>query len=89
MGSAFAVVLSVFSAAFASSDQIASSDSGRYLAVWRNSLFDIFFCHVPEAIFLGPRNCSIMILVSVFRLEFHFLKRLFFSCGFYLVAFMF
>lgn len=42
MGSSFAVVLSVLSSAFASSDQIASSDSGRCLPVWRESVRFLF-----------------------------------------------
>lgn len=42
MASSFAVVLSVLSAPFASSDQISSSDSGRFLSVWRKFLFN--FC---------------------------------------------
>lgn len=81
MASSFAVVLSVWSAPFASSDEI-SSDTGRILSAWRKSLFDM-----PETIFLGLSNCGFMFLLSVLGCEFHFLKGL--SCGFYFMVFTF
>lgn len=43
---------------------------------------------MPEAIFLGLLNPCFTFLLSIFGREFRFLKGLF-SCGFYLVAFVF
>lgn len=59
------------------------------VCLFGESLFD-FFSPCARGDFLGLTNCSVMFLVSVFVLEFHFLKRPFFCLwvlfsGFYVL----